>query len=101
MTFRDILRDYQNYRNAYFFTQVTQTPKQEIQKYIEKHPVDLKNYSTKETLKWLVKHRNAHPKFSANNGFISLGTVTILVAVVMIARMPFNMYYSWKDPLIV
>jgi hypothetical protein len=65
VTFRDIKRDYQNYRMAYFFHQVVPTPTELNNQFLEKEPVpDLTNYSTIDTLKWVYKHRESHNTFS-------------------------------------
>ena len=97
VTFSDIWRDYQNYRKAYYFTKVMDTPKEIFQQ--QEVPVDLDNYSTVETLKQIWKDRHAHPKMSVNSLFCFLVWMSSSFVLFLIIRIPLDWYYDFKDPL--
>lgn len=58
LTFKDLYVDYMHYRRAYIFHKVLQSPKESIAQHLEKQPVDLTNYSSWGTFKWLMMNEH-------------------------------------------
>lgn len=101
LTFTDIWRDYKNYRNAYYFHKVIPTPREIVQKELEKDPVPpLDKFSLWQTLKWLIANRQAHESLSPNDIFCKMLYITILLVFGKVIAVQKRWYYNWKDPLV-
>jgi len=96
VTFGDIWQDYKNYRQAYYFSKVFETPKETYQR--QAVQVDLENFTLKGQLMYLYDNRANHQRYSPNWFATQLAYITFIFVVYAIVHVPYEWYYEFKDP---